>query len=383
MNKKHFCKECKYDTDKRSSWKKHITSKKHQLNTAENSDSHKKSLKIILGASIQQKSAQNTSAFSFIDCQYCKKTFSCASNRSRHEKSCKINYLDSETSKILLEEEKKRNKLKEHEFHKSEQRYKKMIAYLSGKLEKMTEIAINKPTTINNTINNSLSFVNTNYSGVSALESLPNKKYINMFIDNTKDSSIKKIKDCDKDDERDCVKDDEFDLSDVDDDDDNLDAFVTDIVAYERMHTLSRFLGDFLISNYVKKDKSKQSLHLVDGSRMKFIYAKLKNSIKNKNNKIDWKADLRGNNIKKIIIEPMLNFIRIQIRTYQKELAQKFINHPRDVSDSEMTLMQELHKLDILLDTSVARNKKRDITKEILIYIAPYFKFDKDLYIED
>ena len=170
MNKKHFCKECKYDTDKRSSWKKHITSKKHQLNTAENSDSHKKSLKIILGASIQQKSAQNTSAFSFIDCQYCKKTFSCASNRSRHEKSCKINYFDIETSKILLEEEKKRNKLKEHEFHKSEQRYKKMIAYLSGKLEKITEIAINKPTTINNTINNSLSFVNTNYYEVSALK---------------------------------------------------------------------------------------------------------------------------------------------------------------------------------------------------------------------
>ena len=252
----------------------------------------------------------------------------------------------------------------------NEKKYLNMIDYLNSRLEKVTDNAINKPTTIN--YNNSLSFVNTNYSNPNILKKLTNKKYMNLFINNNDSNN-------DDSDDSNNNNDDEFDLSDIEDEDDN-ESFVRDIRLYERMHTLPRILGDFLINHYVKTDKSKQSMHLVDSARMKFVYAKLKDSIKNKI--IEWTPDLKGKYITHIIIDPMLDFIRAQVCQFQKELAKKFINQPRDVSDSEMTLMQDLYNLDILLDTSNNRNKKRDIKKEILDYIAPHFQFNKELIAE-
>ena len=193
---------------------------------------------------------------------------------------------------------------------KENERYKKMVINLHKKLDQMTKIAVSKPTTINNSsvnnssinnsTNNNLMVLNNQYPNAEILTKL--KNYNNIFL---KDGVEKII----IEDETGNGNDIEFEIIE-----DNNDSFVRDIIAYKRLNTLHEVLGDFLIENYVKEDKSLQSLHLTDSSRLKFVYTELKKNLTT--NTIEWKDDPKGVGVTKIIIIPMLEYINSQVSIF-------------------------------------------------------------------
>jgi len=242
---------------------------------------------------------------------------------------------------------------------KEKEKYRYMVEYLTTRLEKVTEIAINKPST---TINNTLNFANTNYTNAEELVSL--QDYSNIF---TKDQKKSKQ-----------INDDEFDLSDNDEEDDDIKRnkeFVRDIITYKNLKTLPTMLGDFLLENYVKEDKTKQAIHVTDSSRMKYIYSTLKTNLE----KIEWKSDPKGVNVGRIIIDPLLLYILKQIIIYRTTVVEKFKNAPADVSDNDIQDMEDCATLIGMLSKGNNRKKDYNLKNKIIEYITPHFEFNKPM----
>ena len=302
-------------------------------------------------------------------------TFKQPGHRSRHEKICakkEINILkkNQEIEKIKTTYSEQISNLEQ-----KNQIYERMINELKKQVDCVTQLAICKPTTINNTVNNVLNYAENYYKEANALKPIGDYALIMLKNGYTYDENARKVLILDG-----LITDDEDIniLSEKDNED-----FVQNLMAYKRMKTIHNTLGNFIIENYVKKDKSKQSIHLTDSSRMKFIFTTLKDSIKDKinNNEIEWKNDPKGVNITTIIIDPMLKYIACQVRLYQKDLAQKFIDNPGDVDVNEINEMQALQDLMNMCTKHNKRDKDYELRKQILEYIAPHFQFNKKLLL--
>jgi len=384
MNKKHICKCCNYATDKLSHYKNHLKSKKHLVNININLEAP------IVSQRIPNKSDNIKPLQNKLLCSFCEMSFTRANNRAKHEKTCyhkKIKNKEIEFNEKIKNKEmefNEKSKNKEIEFIRFKERnniYERMIGELKKQNERLTTLLSEKASTVNNnTINNVLNYVQKNYKEAYALEPLDDyahlmlndgythdKEAINILIN---DGLIK-------------VGEKALILCKVD-----LKPFVRNLISYKRMNTLHSTIGDFIIRNYVKKDKSKQPIHLTDSSRMKFIYAKLKDSIKdvdsikNVEKIISWNNDPKGVNIVSIIIDPILKYISHQVRIYQKELAQEFIIDAQNIGVSKINDMEALQSLMNMCLKDNKRNKEYMLRKQIMDYIAPHFQFNKELLLE-
>jgi len=274
-------------------------------------------------------------------------------NRSRHEKVCNRGKLNAESDE--LKQQINKITLEKKNSDNEKEKYRQMVEYLTKRLERVTEIAINK--TSNTTINNTLNFVNTNYTDANELKSLNN--YSDIFTN----YELKPA-------------DDEFDLSDDElDEIKKNDEFIKDIITYKKLKTLPTMLGDFLVNHYVKQDKSKQALHVTDSSRMKFMYTALKSNLKD----IVWKSDPKGVNVGRIIIDPMLKYIHDQVIEFRSRLADKFINKPKEVHDNDIQHMEDCATLIGMLAKENNRKKDYNLKYKIIEYITPHFEFNKTL----
>lgn len=73
---------------------------------------------------------------------------------------------------------------------------------------------------------------------------------------------------------------------------------------------LVQFIGDYLVKEYLNKEPTKQSLWTTDLSRLTYIISEAR-----KNGNI-WSYDKKGVQTKKIIIEPILQYIRNELYNY-------------------------------------------------------------------
>ena len=158
------------------------------------------------------------------------------------------------------------------------------------------------------------------------------------------------------------------------DEDTKNDIFVENIFAYIKLKTLHELLGNFLLKLYKKKNIEKQSIHVTDCSRLNFVYAELEKGI----NKVRWKSDIKGVNITKIIIDPLLEYIEERVSKYQTKLLKRIVKEKgkcrRDgvnmaLSDTLMDMLDETNK----------KNKNFELKNKILNYIAPRLKIDKNV----
>jgi hypothetical protein len=337
----HHCEICNYMTSKISNYKNHIKSRKHINNMIRNNDN----------LSIISENISYIQEEINIKCMYCNMTFKTVRNRSRHESTCSLRKVKETENRL-------------EEVYKEKERAENLVMYLTKRLESITEMAINKPSNSVVNVSNILNYVSKNYINADALKSLNN--YDNLMtwrkVNNTSENNYDELFDLDEDNEVNIIND---KLNKV---------FVEDLIMFNRLKSLHSMLGNFLIENYSKKDKSQQALHVTDSSRMKYIYATLEDGMKC----IRWLSDPKGVNVGKIIVDPLLEHMKKHIKYYRDKLAIRFQKHSNEITEMEYSFMEECSKLIAMISTENERTKDYCLKQKIIEYITPHFTFTKN-----
>jgi ribonucleotide reductase beta subunit family protein with ferritin-like domain len=329
MDKRYKCIICNYMTDKISNYSRHLNTTKHLLT--------KNGIKSPLNKNSQEAIANiQSDENEYYECDKCGMKFKRKSNKTCHETTCRF------TTSII-----------------NNTSYEKIIDTLKEQLAIVTKLAIDKPSV---SYHNTLTYISNKYPNPEPLKPLDD--YAPVML-----KEYKYIKD--KDDDLNFEYDDTHELLLSNN---YNQQFVDAVITFKRLNTLHVVLGDFLISNYVKNDKKQQSLHLVDSSRNKFVFAVLKDGLKNK---IQWSEDVKGINVINIIIEPMLNFVYVQINHRYHQIGADFSNKNKKATASEIEELEACQELINMCSKINKRKKSFELARKILDYIAPYFHIDK------
>ena len=143
--------------------------------------------------------------------------------------------------------------------------------------------------------------------------------------------------------------------------------FMDDLIYYHKRGNLHIFFGDFILKHYKKKDLSQQSIYNTDVARLNFIIRILADS------ELLWKKDWRGIKTQKIIIIPMLTYTEELITDYIKKYSRR--NFVEKVNMRMYT--QVMDKIAILMQIEQLISSKK-LEKNVLKYIAPFFKMDNE-----
>ena len=244
----------------------------------------------------------------------CGRKFMYASGLSRHKKNCYGINIDDKVN-MLDKINMLEAQLKDYNKFKAEFNYMKKQLYEAKTTTKQ----------VNNTINISVkNYIQQNYSDAPQLLKL-------------NDYTMLKHQD----------EDDEYDFA--------------NILKYHYINKdLHSYLGDFIIKQYKKEDPSKQSIWNSDVSRLTYI---IKELLANK--KTCWNHDPKGTKTKNYIITPLLNYVHDYCVNYMNDFD---IETDENYNNSILNILGNIIKL--IGDGELAN----DIVK----YIAPYFKLDKD-----
>lgn len=145
------------------------------------------------------------------------------------------------------------------------------------------------------------------------------------------------------------------------------DTFVGTLVYEYNNNTLQKYLGDFIIENYKKKDPSKQSIWNSDTSRLTYIIKELL-----ADNSSVWNHDYKGIKTINYVVKPLLKYIVNSIDEFWVDSLDlyKKIN------------INEINKITKLYQGAYAIKKEIEngiLGKNIIKYIAPHFYMDKTM----
>ena len=342
---KFNCNTCKYSTDRHTNLIRHFESKNHKAKENCNSKA------LAISEHCQTDCTQNEQYDLDNTCQFCHKKYIQQTSLNRHLNTCAYKKNNDEIQKKLQEKEKeikeikiqsiineKDKKIEEKDKEIEEIKMKSIINEKDIKIQSLeNELdlvkkqlsnleCIIKATGINAKPNyNSLTFIVNNYG--NAPELIPIDDY----------DSIK----CNKEDRE----------------------FLDLLINCNENNNLAKYLGDILIKAYKKEDYSQQSIWNTDCNRLNYLIKELMN------NKSIWSVDKQGIKTTNNIINPLLNFLIPPIKEYIQDLEK---TNPT----STRALEKKLEKT-----KNLALIKKhiddKELSGDILKYIAPYFYFDK------
>lgn len=307
---KYCCSPCNYATTNWSNFNKHIKTKKHLLNTDDNSDSD-----------INNNNTKNTIVDKKYTCSYCEKEFKFASSLSKHKKSrCKIKgtkITDNDKIEQLEELKAQMNYLAETN--------KQLIEYIKNNQNSKT---VNK-TIINNNIS-IRNYVQQNYLNAPPLQPLKDYTIIENDPELLEDEDLK---------------------------------FIDILIEKYNSNQLPQYLGDYVIKFYKKNDPKQQSLWNTDTSRLTYIVKQLFN---NKNS--DWIVDKKGIKTASCIVEPMLGHIKPILEKFKND------NLNPNLFVLSSYLENEIRSKNIKTVVLIVRDiDNKSLTNSIIKYIAPYF----------
>lgn len=138
------------------------------------------------------------------------------------------------------------------------------------------------------------------------------------------------------------------------------------IIFQHSKYLLDKFLGEFIVTKYVKQDPKKQQIWSSNIKKLTFLVR----HVLNKTDKV-WLKDSNGVCITKHVITPILAEIRKLIDVYIKLCNEKMHLPHTPTSDFDKFHNIGFHGVKILyeIDQKILHHK-------ILLYIAPYFQLD-------
>ena len=143
--------------------------------------------------------------------------------------------------------------------------------------------------------------------------------------------------------------------------------FVRTLIASVRHSNMHKCLGDIVNTYYKKQNPEEQSNWNTDTERMHYI---IKTPIENNNG---WVIDKKGIKMTKIIIEPLLEYVKALGKKYQQIIQKDIKDNDGDDSKCQFNL-KDLSDLTTVVN---AINEKKQIINDINRYIANHFYLDK------
>lgn len=399
MDKKYNCNACNFATTKLSNFKRHQKTKKHLVKIKDLIKDSKGNPKGIIKESNLDSLILKENK-KIIKCRYCDKVYSTYSNRARHEKNCTKSDLEKENKKLKEELKETKQKLSSM-FNPTD-----LVSFMTNNNDVITQ-----PVHIHQHINNNTSNVTNNYgnkktvniSGFRYAKENYNQapllihqgnftsrllfgittglnKAPKLELTNNKNNHKNNYDDIDSESDVEVIPDDEestdeFEIEDLEEEE-NV-KFVDNVSHYKKENKLVKVYTNFIIRYYKKEKKEKQSLHVVDAARQKFIYTKLEKGL----NKIKWVEDPKGYNVGRIIIIPIINYTIHQVELYQKRLSNKVLLLNKQGKFKEMGAYSE--RLANTTNLSLYLNKHKDeIKKAVIVEISPAFHIG-DIIVKD
>lgn len=327
---KYTCVLCVFSSNRKTDYTRHIGTIKHLEKVAESTtDSNE----------FQQIPIQVDSTNKY-KCLYCTNKYSTQSNVTKHMKRCGIKEEIIKEKDIIIKEilQEKDIAIKETEFNalkekcellqKEKDQYQKQLEkekeqcqkekeQYQRQLEMFTDLLKTKmlPSNVNN-----LTYIVNNYYSAPQLKKLQS-------------------------------------YADIHDSD--LISLVEVLVMYHQQGTLCKFIGDFLVSKYAKKNAEEQSIWNSDTSRLTYIVNDLQES-----GKIKWIMDKKGIKVKQYVITPLLEYLHGELQKYVKNNSHKTQSNVLN----NLTAITEIHEI----------ITKDILANEIVKYMAPYFCLMKD-----
>ena len=287
----YTCKLCNFQTTNKKNYTGHIITKKHQKKVQDATRAQ---------PGLSTVSPRDASP-KIYTCNLFDVGFKRLCNLSRHKKIC-INTIqaDTITNNEVINLKKENDSLK-----KQNDIYQKQLEIFTDLLK--TKMA---PTNVNN-----LTYVINNYGAAPELKQLESYTHIH----NAKTMSISEV-----------------------------------LIMYWQQGTLCKFIGDFLVNEYAKKNGDKQSMWTSDTSRFTYIINELQET-----GKIKWTMDKKGIKVKKYIVTPLLEYLRKKLESYVDDNSMK--------SDTHILI-----KLKVIIELFNIIDKEI-LADDIIRYIAPYF----------
>ena len=279
----------------------------------------------------------------------CRKQFSHSSSLYRHKKQCNENNNENDDGNNNDEHN---TNLNDEPLEVKNKQIEQLINTVNTLVNKVTnlESQINESKQIAPITNN-----NYNYINISV------KNYVKQYWQNA--PAISKLEN--------------YKIEDVDPDRSLIDA----LVYQHNNNSLPAYLGDYIIKNYKKDDRSQQSVWTSDVPRLNFI---IKELIANGNS--EWIDDIKGKKVKTYIINPFLEYIDKECQLFYnknnknlKKFEQKTKNRTIPFGDNE--IKESLDTLNIYKTINAIKNTINcgTLANDIIKYIAQELYLDKDI----
>jgi hypothetical protein len=136
------------------------------------------------------------------------------------------------------------------------------------------------------------------------------------------------------------------------------------VIFYYKKDKLDSYIGDIIIIEYKTENAQIRAIWNTDTSRLGYIIRELIN------NKAEWSVDKGGIKTGDYIIEPIMNYLKKDVRAYIRET--KKIMEQDDVDDRGLLLKNMEYGAKMVREI-INGNIKKSIVK----YIAPNFYLDK------
>jgi len=293
---KYSCDICSFFTRNKTDHNRHIKTKKH-LEKVKQSKKHTSDIP----KAYQKHTSKSTSKNKYI-CPFCENTYCNSSSLARHKKVC------GEKEEIIKD---KNNDLiqKENEMLKKQfEDYKKQVTNQLTTYEKMLS-SLSTPQAITN-----YTYISNAYPNTLALEG--RKSYANLL--ESTERTLMEI-----------------------------------LTMYYKDKRIISFIGDYIIKYYKKKEPKDQSMWSSDITRLTYIISSCAAQ------GTYWSYDKKGTQMKKIVIEPALEYIR----KYCYDFCQNNSNKTTSKILEQMIAANEIIQY---IDSS-------ELANDIVKYIAPEF----------
>jgi hypothetical protein len=326
------CKCCNYITDRSDSYKKHIATAKH------------KKIEILTSKSGQLCLPQDNK----YDCK-CGKHYTTRQGLWHHAKICEYDETNNEMMNIInaLDEtnvNELKEKLKQTIITNNEKKPKKVTKNKVSMKDSTIANSIgntlmnnsNNTNTINNTLNKHnisiLNYVNNNYPPTKSLNKL-NDGDIETILNMTPEEMGKH-------------------------------PFSEWIIYFYGKNLFGQFIGNFIIKAYKKENPKDQQFWSSDTQRLNFLIQRAFNS-----GEIAWTQDKNGNGLIKLIIDPIIDFIKTKVIEFQEICKQIMSDKKSDYDTLEKYGNYACDIKKLLVDI-----EHKNAHTSVLKHIAPVFQ---------
>ncbi len=368
---KYNCTLCNYLTDDRKNFSHHKKTKKH-LEKVNNQLISSKNLQKTPKTSETSESEQE----GIYQCNFCKLKFTRADNLARHmKKSCVMNEInDVKIDSVLKEKEliqkqleelkKEKEELKkdkEKQLEKIEKEKEELKKEKEKQLEKtekqLEELKKEKDEEKKKLEEQLLYYRDVAYYKKDNDTNMTNLNFINKHYDDA--PALEGPKDLHK----------LFNADKSANPDVYYANLASELGSHHRLNILHKVISDFIVKDYCKEDKSKQSVWNSDSSRLNYIVRECIQKEK------IWIMDKSGQSLLKKVIKPIIEYIKPDLEEATKRVI-SYANKPNGITYMDMKDHQAL----LEIGNNIMNNTlQEDILKEL----TQHFNINQKLLLKD